>query len=280
MIRPSPWIALALVAPAILAPLARAQQSCGIPGVTVTVSPECALPGQTIQVTLTNNSNQVITLPSSCVYSNVHPSSGCTGQPVFSPFCLAVLTPVPPGQSKTQPWDQKDDNGLQVPDGTYSIAIDYLGGGCCASVTIGRVVSVYCTPKVNSQGCTPRIATTGTPSATSPTPFQVKATQVINNKQGMLFYGFGQAAVPFQGGFLCVESPITRLLAMSTGGNPPPDDCSGRSSFDMNAHIQSGIDPRLVPGASVAAQFWQRDPAHPDGTGIGLTDAVHFCIQN
>ena len=273
-------IALALVAPAIGSHLALAQQACGLPGVTVTVTPECAAPGQMIQVTLTNNSNQVITLFSSCVYTNVHASSDCTGAAVFSPICLAVLTPIPPGQSKTQPWDQKDDNGIQVPDGDYSFSISYMGGGCCASVAIGPPVSIYCTAKKNSKSCLPQIAFTGTPSVTDPNPFQVKATQVINNKLGMLFYGFGQTAVPFNGGTLCVQSPITRLPTMNSGGNPPPDDCSGRYSFDMNAHIQSGVDPLLVAGASVAAQYWQRDPAHPDGTGIGLTNAVHFCIQN
>jgi hypothetical protein len=280
MIRALARIAWVLVAPAIASQASLAQQTCGMQGVTVTVTPECAAPGEMIKVTLTNNTNQVITLPSSCVYKSVHPSSDCTGQAVFTPLCLAVLTPIPPGQSATMPWDQLDDNVQQVPDGEYSFSIAYIGGACCASVTIGPPVSVYCTPKVNSQGCTPKINFTGLPSATDPNPFQVKATQVINHKTGMLFYGFGQAAIPFSGGILCVESPITRLPTMSSGGNPPPDDCSGRYSFDMNAHIQSGVDPQLVAGASVAAQYWQRDPAHPDMTGIGLTDAVQFCIQN
>src|SRR5262245_53052229 len=116
MIRHLAKIALALAAPAICSHHTLAQQACGLPGVTVSVSPDCATPGQVIQVTLTNNSNQVITLFSSCVYTNVHPSADCTGTPVFSPICLAVLTPIPPGQSKTQSWDQKDDNGIQVPN--------------------------------------------------------------------------------------------------------------------------------------------------------------------
>lgn len=273
-------LAFALSAFAFSSPFAHAQQACGLTGVTVTVSPECAAPGQVILVTLTNNSNQVITLPSTCVFESVHASTDCTGPIVFGPVCGAVILPVPPGQSRTQPWDQKDDNGLQVPSGDYSFSISYLRGGCCAGVTIGPPASVYCAAKRNSQSCLPQIAFTGMPSASDPTPFQIKATQVINNKLGMLFYGFGQAAVPFNGGTLCVQSPITRLPSMSSGGNPPPDDCSGRYSFDMNAHIQSGLDPLLVAGASVAAQYWQRDPAHPDGTGIGLTNAVHFCIQN
>jgi len=52
-----------------------------------------------------------------------------------------------------------------------------------------------------------------------------------------------------------VQSPVTRLPAASSGGNPPPDDCSGQYSFNMNARVQSGADPRLVAGAAVTAQY-------------------------
>jgi hypothetical protein len=36
----------------------------------------------------------------------------------------------------------------------------------------------------------------------------------------------------------------------------------------------------LAAGMSVYAQYWQRDPAHSDGTGVGLTDALNFDIVN
>ena len=29
---------------------------------------------------------------------------------------------------------------------------------------------------------------------------------------------------------------------------------------------------------TVYAQYWQRDPAHLDGTGVGLTDALGFDV--
>ncbi len=137
----------------------------------------------------------------------------------------------------------------------------------------------YCTAKVNSQGCTPATGWTGAPSASSAAPFTVEATFVINNKNGILFYGSsGPATVPFQGGTLCAAPPITRTPVQLSGGNPPPDDCSGSFSFDFNAWIQGGSDPELGPGVRVNAQYWYRDPAASFGSG--LSDAIEFTICN
>ena len=136
--------------------------------------------------------------------------------------------------------------------------------------------TIYCTAKVNSQGCTPAVSTSGAPSATDPNPFLVGAGQVVNNKSGILFYGWTPAAQPFQGGTKCVLAPIRRTPIQSSGGNPPPDDCSGVYTYDFNARIQSGADPNLVVGQTVFAQYWSRDPVSPSTTG--LTDAVEFQI--
>lgn len=43
-----------------------------------------------------------------------------------------------------------------------------------------------------------------------------------------------------------------------------------------DAHIRSGIDPALVPGRRVYAQWWMRDPASPSTTG--LSNAFLFGI--
>ena len=136
---------------------------------------------------------------------------------------------------------------------------------------------IYCTAKANSQGCVPQIGSAGTPSVTSPSPFSVSATEVLNQKPGVLFYGFGPVAAPFLGGVLCVQPPLRRNAVQLSGGNPPPDDCSGSYAFAFNALIQSGTDPLLIAGAAVHAQFWSRDPA--DAFGVGLTDAIAFEIE-
>jgi hypothetical protein len=50
---------------------AGAQVPCGPAGVAATLDPQLALPGEPIQVTLTNNSSGSIYLPSHCVYTGV-----------------------------------------------------------------------------------------------------------------------------------------------------------------------------------------------------------------
>jgi hypothetical protein len=139
-------------------------------------------------------------------------------------------------------------------------------------------VATYCTAKTSSQGCAPSIGWTGLPSASLASPFEIHASSVLNNKPGILFYGFQPAAVPFQGGFLCVQPPQTRTAVQGSGGNPPPDDCSGAYRFDFRERIQAGADPSLVVGATVYAQYWYRDPASASFP-TGLTNALHFTIQ-
>jgi len=135
---------------------------------------------------------------------------------------------------------------------------------------------IYCTAKVNSQGCTPQIATTGFPSYSDPTPFDVSASGIINKKNGLLFYGYGPNNVPFQGGILCVAPPIRRTSVQNSGGSSSGTDCTGTFSYDFNALIQSQTDGNLAPGAGAFMQYWSRDPASPSTTN--LTDAVEVTI--
>jgi len=135
----------------------------------------------------------------------------------------------------------------------------------------------YCTAKMNSLGCLPDIGHQGDCSATNPNAFLVRATNIVPNKTGFLFYGTGEASAPFQGGTRCVSTPFKRTPASNSGssGGPP---CSGVLSFDFNARIRSGIDPALIPGRMVYAQYYYRDPNDPAGFGTGLSDGLRFGI--
>jgi hypothetical protein len=136
----------------------------------------------------------------------------------------------------------------------------------------------YCVAKPNSQGCEPEIWVAGIPSATDPAPCVIGCDLVLNNKFGLMIYGFNPNNAPFQGGTLCVKAPHKRTPVQLSGGNPPPSDCSGTYALDFNARIQSGVDLMLIPGQTIYAQYWYRDPlgsTYPSG----LSDAVTFVIQ-
>ena len=154
------------------------------------------------------------------------------------------------------------------------------GGGHAYIFELAHVdARVYCTAKRNSLDCLPAIGFTGTPSATSSAPFTITASAVLNQRNGVFFYGLaGRASVPFQGGLRCIAAPVHRTDIQSSGGNAlPPDDCSGVFTLDFNAWIQSGIDPSLVAGTLVDVQNWSRDQQASFGTS--LSDALELTIE-
>jgi hypothetical protein len=131
--------------------------------------------------------------------------------------------------------------------------------------------TVYCQGKLNTQGCTPSLASDAGLPSLSGGPWNVTATSLLNNKTGIFFYGFGQNNVPFQGGTLCVQPPVTRTPVQNSGGNPPPDDCSGQMVLDLTLTIPAALVPEFVD-----VQAWARDPA--DVFGSSLSNALEVLV--
>jgi hypothetical protein len=141
-------------------------------------------------------------------------------------------------------------------------------------------IVTYCTAKVNSQGCLTAIDFSGVPSASSSAPFHITALLIRPNVVGVLLYGTnGPASLPYQGGTLCMAPPVVRMSPKSAGGSGSIP-CSGSFSEDFNLRIQGGLDPKLVAGQQVQAQYWSRDPGFPAATATNLTDALQFVIQD
>lgn len=135
----------------------------------------------------------------------------------------------------------------------------------------------YCEAKLNSLGCAPTIGAVGLPSVSSTAPFLITASNVLNQKFGLLIYSCMSAATPFQGGTLCLASPWVRTSMQSSGGDVGTNNCSGSHSFDFRARIQSGIDPNLRAGTTIYAQWLTRDLASPSGP-LGLTAGLAITI--
>jgi hypothetical protein len=137
--------------------------------------------------------------------------------------------------------------------------------------------TTYCTGKTNSVGCVPSMSWSGGASVSSPSPFPVTCSNVLNQINGLLMYSHMPHSSPFQDGTLCVKSPIRRTVTQSSGGSPSGSDCTGTFSYDFNARIDSGVDPTLVAGSEVFSQYWSRDPASASTTS--LSNALRFLIS-
>lgn len=136
------------------------------------------------------------------------------------------------------------------------------------------IPSTYCVAKTNSQNCVPQIGWSGAPSKAIADSFVLDATNVLNNKNGLMFWGLAPANIPFLGGTLCVQPPLKRTAVQSSGGNPPPSDCSGAYTFHFS-HAYMAAEA-IPAGTPITAQFWSRDPLA--SSGVGLTDAVSFTV--
>jgi len=164
--------------------------------------------------------------------------------------------------------------------GTAGSTMDHVVTSTCCGVE-----AAYCIAKLNSLGCLPMIAWTGTPSASQPAGFQIRASEVRNNKNGLLFYGVnGRENLPYQGGTLCVKPPIRRTPSVNSGGTlPPSNDCTGVFAFDMNAFAAGALGgnplPALqVPGTLVQCQWWGRDPGFLPPNNTTLSSALEFTV--
>jgi len=165
---------------------------------------------------------------------------------------------------------------LDIADGN---SLDCNGNGIPDECECAPGPFATCTGKVNTLGCTPAISFQGIAKVGYPFPFLIESTQTLNNMVGLLFYGPGANSVPFQGGTLCVASPVQRTPGQVSGGNQGTGtDCSGKYSYDFNALIASGLDPALVAGAQFNTQYWSRDVNDPFGSA--LSNALQFVICN
>lgn len=133
----------------------------------------------------------------------------------------------------------------------------------------------YCYSKLNSLGCAPVMSWSGAPSVSSGS-FHVLATQVLNQKSGLMFYGFDDNNGLFQGGTMCVQAPLQRLPIQNSGGSATGNDCTGVFDTDFGALLQSGVHPALGVGQEVFCQTWSRDPA--DAFTSSFSNALRFVV--
>ncbi|MBK7878377.1 MAG: hypothetical protein IPJ77_22205 [Planctomycetes bacterium] len=134
----------------------------------------------------------------------------------------------------------------------------------------------YCVGKENSLGCVPSAAFTGTPDLSGLDDFHVTCANVRKNTVGLLLWSRASDAAPFNNGTLCVASTIIRTPVQSSGGTGVGPNCTGAFDFFFShAYLNARA---IVPFETIFAQWYMRDAAHPDGTGVGLSDGVAFTV--
>jgi hypothetical protein len=174
-------------------------------------------------------------------------------------------------------------------EGLYFLDADHgwiSGPGIWRRGGTGPAPSTYCVAKTSSIGCSPAMAWSGTPSASAASGFLVTGSNVQNRKPGLLLHGItGRLALPFQGGTLCVNTPLRRTPVVQSGGSPPPaKDCSGLFAIDMNAFAHSAGTPApmpelTVPGTVVDCQWWGRDPGFPAPNNTTLSNGLEYTVE-
>jgi hypothetical protein len=159
--------------------------------------------------------------------------------------------------------------------------LDFVTGASAANGAFGlaRVYttdtpmppSKYCKPKMNSQGCVPTFASSGSLSLSGPDDFNVSAANVINKKWGLFIWSSTAQGVPFQNGTLCVGAPQKRSGSVFSGGSSTGADCSGVMNyhFDHATMLAKG----LTAGSMFVMQAWYRDTALPINQ-VGLSDGL------
>jgi len=193
-------------------------------------------------------------------------SCGPVGQPHFHSLQLA------PSWGVIHLKFYLDTSDWMFNDGAGWFIDDLSVIGECAST------APYCTPKLNSLGCSPTIFTTGTPSLSgSGQAFRIWAGGVLNQKVGLMLWSRSPASTPLGGGTLCVGAPITRTAAQSSGGSSlPAMECDGFYSFQFSPAMMSQAG--LLVGDDVYSQYWSRDNGFAPPDNVGLTAGVHWKV--
>lgn len=199
--------------------------------------------------------------------SSIHGAGNFSASPAWigGPTSDLHLTLGSPCIDAGDPASALDPDGSRADLGAFAFDLLYA------------VPEVYCTAKTNSLGCVPQIGYQGLASVSIPAPFVIRATNELNNRAGLLFWGYAPKSTPYQGGWLCVQSPTRRSGLLNSGGQALGDDCSGVFQFDFNAVLRSGEDPFATVGTEIFAQFWSRDPAASFSTN--RTNALRFTAQ-
>lgn len=227
--------------------------------VSVQFSPNPAPPGTPVTITGTDATGQGLTLPSPCGWVRIYQGSQ-TG-PFVGPLvgCIQVLVPVAPNGSFSLQWDQQDQNGRNVPPGTYWVETRVF------DANFNVRTDWFC---LSVQGAgVPALTAAGNAVVGQSTALQVNAP---NAPAGFWFAAASLSSnnpISVLGLNTCLSTPITGDVFTNPFGQL---DAAGQS-----AGIALNI-PNLAPLRYLGLQL---QALVVGGPGLQLTNALSFTIQ-
>ena len=161
------------------------------------------------------------------------------------------------------------------PDTIVEVAIDafeVFSLECSATTS-------YCTAGTSASGCQATLASTGSPSLSAASGFDVSASNGEGSKDGLFFFSQnGQQANTWGNGtsFQCVVPPVQRTPVIAgVGAN---NTCTGQWSLDFNAWMTANPGKAPTAGSPTQVQFWYRDPQNTSNQTTSLSDAAEFTV--
>lgn len=159
-----------------------------------------------------------------------------------------------------------DTDSTDFPTTPGLIAPNYLGGttdGFIAEFDLEAPL-IFGQGKVNSINKRTTLAFSGSVSASGP-GYGLRVSDGVPGAPGVLFTGPNLVDKPFYNGRLYVGTPIRRSTFVKL-------DALGRVQIPLT------VPPSQV-GATRVYQFWHVDPPHPDGTRVGISNAVKLTYK-
>jgi hypothetical protein len=131
-------------------------------------------------------------------------------------------------------------NGLartQVGSGYGSLdGLAFAGSGSFCAPPVA-----YCTPSTSGNGCVAQVASSGTPSASATSGFQISVSGLEGQRSTLFFYSTnGQLIQQWAIGsssYLCVRAPTQRTFSASSGGTA--GQCNGAHQLDWLAFMSA-----------------------------------------
>jgi len=149
----------------------------------------------------------------------------------------------------------------------------------CGTVACNSAPTNYCTAGTSADGCQATLSAAGTASAGGAGAFNLMASNVAGDKDGLFFAGtMGAQANQWGNGtsFQCVVPPVKRYGLLGKTGTAGL--CDGAFTQELNSYWQANSNKNPGPGATVWAQLWYRDPANTSNQTTSLSDAITFTV--